>query len=502
MSPSPGALSWLVALSLLMTSATAQVHYHKDGRPWSLRAARGPDAEVPGWFYNLGVTGLRIELDAEAPTHLVVRHVLLASPAAGRVEVGDHVIGAGRTEFTTPHENGYGMHVFGARGPIGDFATALDLALQAKPARLELVLLRGGKRKSVQIDLHDHASTFGATFPTDCPKSTRVLTRLLPWLAGEQRDDGSWGSPPHDMFAPLALLASGDRRWLPAVERCARFHARTTQAKDHDSLINWRYLAAGLVLAEYHLATGAKWVLPELVEIRDFLLHSQYTDPAQMNPQARVSHPDSVPKKPEEAIGGWGHNPGFEGYGPIAMVTGQGALVLAMLQHCGIDVPRERLDAAYAFLARGTGNNGYVWYEDEVADHDGWADLGRTGAAGIANWLAPYPDPQYREQAMRHAQLIGEHPQSFPDTHGCPTMGMVFAALAANVEPAHVRRLLTENRWWFVLAECPDGTFYYQPNRDNAGYGDDSRLSASAAVALILSLGKRSLHVTGKPFAK
>jgi hypothetical protein len=53
-----------------------------------------------------------------------------------------------------------------------------------------------------------------------------------------------------------------------------------------------------------------------------------------------------------------------------------------------------------------------------------------------------------------------------------------------------------------VLAECPDGTFCYQPNRDNAGYGDDSRLSASAAVALILSVGSRSLHVTGKPFAK
>lgn len=502
MSPLPRALSWLVALSIPITSATAQVHYHEDGRPWSQRASHGPDAEVPGWFYNLGVTGLRVELRAEAPTHLVVRHVLKGSPAAGQVEVGDHVVGAGGMEFTTPHQNGYGTEVFGARGPIGDFASALDRALQAKPARLELALLRGDRRKSVGLDLHAHAGTFAASFPIDCPKSTRALARLLPWLAEQQRDDGSWGSPPHDMFAPLALLASGDARFWPAVERCARFHARTTQAKDRDSLINWRYLAAGLVLAEYRLATGADWVLPELAEIRDFLLYSQYTDPSQLNPQARISHPDSVPKRPEDAIGGWGHNPGFEGYGPIAMVTGQGALVLAMLQHCGIDVPRDRLDAAYAFLERGTGKNGYVWYGDAVADHDGWADMGRTGAAGIANWLAPYPDERYRETARRHAQVIGEHPESFPDTHGCPTMGMAFAALAANVEPAHLRRLLAANRYWFVLAECPDGTFYYQPNRDNAGYGDDSRLSASASVALILSLGQRSLHVTGKPFAK
>ena len=51
----------------------AQVHYHPDGQPWRQRAGDGPDAEVPGWYYNLGRTGLRVELVAEAPTHLVVR---------------------------------------------------------------------------------------------------------------------------------------------------------------------------------------------------------------------------------------------------------------------------------------------------------------------------------------------------------------------------------------------------------------------------------------------
>jgi hypothetical protein len=58
---------------------------------------------------------------------------------------------------------------------------------------------------------------------------------------------------------------------------------------------------------------------------------------------------------------------------------------------------------------------------------------------------------------------------------------------------------MDENRWWFVLAQCADGSFYYQPNRDNAGYGSDSRISASAVTAFILSIPKKSLHVTGKP---
>jgi hypothetical protein len=54
------------------------------------------------------------------------------------------------------------------------------------------------------------------------------------------------------------------------------------------------------------------------------------------------------------------------------------------------------------------------------------------------------------------------------------------------------------NRYWFTMAQCYDGTFYYQPNRDNAGYGSDSRLLASAVTALIFQIPKKSLYITGK----
>lgn len=488
---------------LAVPSLCAQVHYHADGRPWSQRARNGPDAEVPGWYYNLGTTGLRVELVADAPTHLVVRHVFAGSPAAAHVRVGDHVVGAAGRRFATPHRNGYGMKVFGPHGPIRDFADALEAALApAAQGRLELQLERGGEPVAAAVQLDRDARPFGPGFPGDCAESARVRDRLLDWLATQQRDDGSWGSPPHDLFAPLALLASGEPRFAAVLRRAAGFHARTTRARDVDSLINWRYMAAGIVLAEYFLASREAWVVPELQEVHDFLMHSQYTDPAQLNPKARESHPDAVPKRPGDAMGGWGHNPGFEGYGPIAMITGQGALALALMQRCGIAVDRARHDLAYDFLARGTGRNGYVWYGDQVAGHDDWADMGRTGAAGIANWLSPWPEARYRERAAAHARIIGDHPESFPDTHGSPTMGMVFAALAAHTDDRAFRRLMDENRWWFTLARCGDGTFHYQPNRDNAGYGDDSRLSASAAVALILCIPKRTLHVTGKPFAK
>lgn len=483
----------------LATGASAQVDYHSDGEPWKQRAEEGPDAVVPGWYYNLGVTGLRIELVESAPTHLIVRYVFDPSPAHGRVVAGDAIVGVAGQPFRTPHRNGYGMDVFGPQGPVLDFAKALEACQGAEAdGKLALQILRDGKPLEVELDIPKRYGTFSATYPADCPKSALIRGELLAKLVAQQKPDGSFGDPVVDTFAPLALLASGTPQHRACVERNARYHARTTKAVDDDALVNWRYMSAAIVMSEYYLATHEAWVLPELVEVRDFLYSTQYMSLAQLNPKVKETHPDSYPKDAHQQHGGWGHNAGFEGYGPIAILTAEGALAFSLMRHCGVEIDRERHEAAYAFLERGTGAEGYVWYADEVADAKGWADMGRTGAAGIANFLSPWPGAQYRTRAHRHAAVIGAHPESFPDTHGSPILGMGYAALAANVDAASFRRLMDANRWWFTLAQCGDGSFYYQPNRDNAGYGSDSRLQASAVTAFVLSIPLHDLAVTGR----
>ena len=81
-----------------------------------------------------------------------------------------------------------------------------------------------------------------------------------------------------------------------------------------------------ITLSEYYLITRKSWVLPELKKIHALLESSQYMDMSQINPKVKKTHPDAYPQSPEASHGGWGHNPGFEGYGPIAMITAQGAL--------------------------------------------------------------------------------------------------------------------------------------------------------------------------------
>ena len=104
----------VLAVLTCATLAMAQVHYHDSGHPWKQRARSGPDAEVPGWYYNLGITGMRAELVADEPKSLLIRHVFANSPASGIVRAGDRVGGAGGQPFKEAHLNGYGEEVFGA----------------------------------------------------------------------------------------------------------------------------------------------------------------------------------------------------------------------------------------------------------------------------------------------------------------------------------------------------------------------------------------------------
>ena len=480
-------------------SSSAQVHYLGNGSPWNQKAETGPDAVVAGWYYNLGITGIRVELVADKPKYLLVKYVFPGSPADGKIAPGDLIVGVNNQLFNTEHKNGYGMDKFGADGPVLDFAIALENCQNASAmGALSLTLDRRGTTENVLLNIGYQSGTYGQNFPFDCKKTSLIRDQLYQYLVDHQGEDGSWGIPPQNTFAPLALLASGEKRYLDAVKKNVKMHARTTSSEDSSWLINWRYMSAAIVMSEYYLFTREKWVLKEIQEVYEFLVSTQYIDMNQINEKVKETHPHAYPKDKMDSHGGWGHNPGFEGYGPISMLTAQGALAFSLMHRCGIDVDPDRHVAAYNFLRRSAGANGYVWYKDQPAGPNDWADMGRTGASAIAHQLSPYQRNEHSKFAFLQAKVISQHPQSFPDTHGSPIMGMGYTAIGANVDSDCFRQLMEANRWWFTLAQCPDGSFYYQPNRDNAGYGSDSRIAATAVTAFIFSIPKGNLHLTRK----
>jgi hypothetical protein len=484
----------LIALALSCPPLAAQVAY--DGTyPWSQTTDVAPDNAVPGWFYNLGITGLRVQLDPAAPRTLVVKHVFANTPAAGQFRVNDVITGVEGQAFTQDHQNGYGPAVFGAQGPISEFGIALDAA-QGTDGILSVTRLRNGTASNRNLNVGTVYGSFSPTFPSNCPKSTLILSQLLTYLRTTQQPNGAWGGEgghENHIFAGLALLSDGSPASMTAAGNLATYyHNQTNVPISANGLNNWKYLAAAIYLSEYYQKTNEAWVLTKLNTLYGYLLTSQYTHTSQIV----LPHHNGVDPS-VNGFGGWGHNPGFEGYGPIAMTTGQGALALSLMKRVGVNVDRTRLDAAYDFLVKGTGANKYVWYADgQGGGPNDWADPGRTGAAAIANWMSPYTEPAYAARAIGHARFMGAHPQSFPDTHGSPTIGMAYAAMGTHFDPASFRQLLDDNRWWFTLAHTPEGNFYYQPNRDNAIYDANPRFVASSVTALILSLPQRNLMVS------
>src|SRR5208337_5010349 len=116
----------------------------------------------------------------------------------------------------------------------------------------------------------------------------------------------------------------------------------------------------------------------------------------------------------------------------------------------------------------------------------------------LAHYLSPLANEDYKNFAKRNARCVGANPLTFPDTHGCPLLGMAWTALGAGIDPPSFRQLMDYNRWCLSLAQCPDGTFYYQPNRDNnpQDYVAAPRLAATATTGLILAIKEKRLQIT------
>lgn len=450
-------------------------------QPWDAETRTQPDAQAGGWYINLGIIGARAMIRLEAPRILKVMYVFDDTPAAGTLKVGDKITGANGQPFSQDHKFGYGVDFFGYEGPMMDFGNALEASQAKTDGKLTVQLTRDKKPMTVELALPTKYGAYGKNYPYDCKKTDLVLEDLYAYLLKMQRDDGGWHGRPHiNAFAALALLASDDPAHLPAAKKAAEYCAReTNDTISYGGLDCWKYGLYGAYLAEYYLITREEWVLPELEEINRWLVKAQMEN------------------------GGWGHRPanrpGGNGYGAINVITMQAKMAWALMQRCGIKVDAKRYAATHDFVARGTNDIGYVWYKDGGRQNPKYADMGRTGASAVAHYVSPIGGDTYREFAKLNASCIGNNPTTFPDTHGSPLLGMAWTGLGALPDAAMFRKLMDHNRWHFALAQCPNGTFYYQPNRDNNAqdFAANPRLCASAVTALILAIKHKRLQMTG-----
>jgi hypothetical protein len=449
-------------------------------RPASAQAAPGAAKPAPPDFtrgdkpgeahdWTLGPTGARGWIytanghSAEA-RQILVTAVAKGSPADGVLSVGDVILGVGGQAF--------------AGDARIQFADALMAAEAEKGGgKLRLLRWRNGKSAEVVVTLPVLGS-YSATAPYDCPKSKRILEQGCKSLArrmGEPDYTKNLNPIPRALNA-LALLASGNKEYLPLLQKEARWAADFSA----DGFATWYYGYVMTFVAEYVAATGDQSVMPGLKRLAREAAYGQ------------------------SAVGTWGHKFAL----PTGYLNGYGCMNQPGLSLCiGMVLAREAgvkdpvLDRAIAKAAgflRWYVNKGAVPYGDHqpFPAHE---DNGKCSSAAVlfdllsdreaAEFFAKMSTAAYSERERGHTGNYFNILWALPGVARCG--------------PLATGAYLKKQAWYYDLARGWDGSFLYQGSPvGEEEHGKYKGWDCTGGYLLAYALPLKSLHITGKrPFS-
>ena len=460
---------WLVGAVAVLTwaqGATAQLG-NREAVQWTTPTAKGPDQEVPGWLINLGPTGIRAMLQDKG---FEVRYVFPNSPAVGRVEVGDRILGVNGREFSAHQWKG----THGYDGPMREFGDAIEFS-ESSNGDLQLIVRRESERTLVMVPI-PAIGAFSPTFPFGCAKSKMLRKRALDYIARTRLV--GWGAVHSTAICGLALLSSDDPAHRDGAKRLAQKWGARRQVA---GMWSWALAYRLVFLSEYYLATQADFVRPgieALIRYSEGIMHPQF--------------------------GGFGHKVQPEGYGPMVLPTGLMLMGWELAEQCGFRVDADAKAAALGFVRAGTGLNGYVAYGTEwrgKTKGSGSNHLGRAGACVLSQVLSS--DPGAKDYVRRGANFLGEHRAAFADGHAENILHVCWSLLGcgASGDSEAFRAMLDDCKAWFNLARTHDGSFVALPGRDyieaGGSYYHSSRDHLTAALALVFAHDSPRLRILG-----
>ena len=181
----------------------------------------------------------------------------------------DIIVGVNGVLFSQPHSPN---NIYGELGPIYDLAIAIEKGQAKGHISLMLISSKDNPKKpphSITIKL-EKLPRFSKTYPAKCRRSAILETELLDILAKDSErpklsNNISWG------MVGLAMLASGQKKYLPAIENYAMHICNgmlkgggptsVVTAHQHSS---WKSGFHLMFIAEYFWATGDMTVFPVL----------------------------------------------------------------------------------------------------------------------------------------------------------------------------------------------------------------------------------------------
>lgn len=414
--------------------------------------------------WNLGATGARGWIYSEKMVTHLARQVLVTevapdSPAEKLLAVGDVILGVGGKPFTYD--------------PRTEFGKALTIAESKEgKGRLALTRWRSGKIKEIVIQLPILGS-YSATAPYHCEKSARLLEQGCEALAASMQARDYRPNPIPRSLNALALLASGERKYLPLIQREVRWASEYSA----NTFQTWYYGYVCMLLAEYAMATGDDQFMPGLERLALEAAHGQ------------------------SAVGSWGHRFAMPdgrlfGYGMMNAPGVPLTISLILAREAGVEDPA--LDTAIeksVDLLRFYVGKGAIPYGDHHAWIQTHEDNGKCGMGAVLFNL--YEDRQGAEYFSRMS--LASHGAERDGGHTGNFFNLLWAlpGVSLSGEQATGAWMAEFGSWYFDLARQWDGSFSHQGPPEE-GRDKYHGWDASGAYLLALAMPKRNLMLTGK----
>ncbi len=354
----------------------------------------------------------------------------------------------------------------------------IEAALEAGDSQLALTLLREGAVEEIHLPL-DREAAFTTLNPADDPEAARMLEDLIDFLVRTQRDNGSWSRCMiRTSLSALALLATGDAEHHERVEKAVEWTMRRYPDTDAFGRLGfWPASYAGLLLTEWHLATGEGDLLPVFEAIRDWTV-------------------DGAVETRWEVLG-LGHTPGGMPYQQRGLVAPACHLLVfeALAMRAGMESGIWELLMPYMEMSwsdPAEDGHGALGYNPSFKDNrEFWS---RTGLFAMAAHL------RGERTDMRDAMIRVMHERHpwFRNSHAYGEPGGALGLLALNlVSPEIFAEVIGEYTWSFSLAWEPGhGLRYTSPHWGSRAMGQEDLINA--AYALMLQAPQRTLHLTGR----
>ena len=408
--------------------------------------------------FMIGVTGIHADITGGA---LRVTQVTPGTPAAGKFEQGDVLVAV----------DGASLEIQDPRHPLG-FAIN---AAEGRDGKMNFSIRRGGAKQTVVIQLNPIGS-YSPTFPANCKKSQRIVDETAAFIlkqGGSGAGNAGRGGAIVGNLEGLFLLSTGEKKYLPAIEKYAVNLAAANPGRNV-----WYIGYSGIFLGEYYLATGDKRVLPALQARCETLSAGQY-------------------------YGGWGHGtdnciPGYVTGGLVNAAGVQALTTLVLARECGVKVNEKTYDDALRFFFRFAGRGG-VPYGDHLPEL--WcASNGKSG--GLASALTLLPDQKF--QAAAQLLALSETDSYFDtetghgSTFGNLTWRNIVDVLVPEEHKDSYRRHKDNLIWYFELSRMPGGGFRtpWFP-----GYGPIGGAPhyQTGLIAMAYTAYLKNLRICGKP---